>query len=341
MDFCSHFKIKDRSVGPGHPVFFIAEAGVNHFGNFDLAQQLLDLSIFAKADAFKIQVFDVEALISKSMPEWRERLRPRNLTLNQLRELKDKCDKAGILFMLTAHDETRISWLEELDVPAVKIGSGERNNTPFIKLLASMKKPMIISTGMYREADVLEVIDACRLAGNNRLALLHCVSSYPTPVADVNLAAMDTLRGLFAGPVGYSDHTVDNLAVLGAVARGAAIIEKHITILRDVPNAQDWKVSAGPEDLPKLISDIRALSQMIGSGEKCPALSENIAEAWALKSLVLRRNLKRGHRISDMDLIAKRPGGGIPPSRMAELLGRILKRDLECDERLSFEDLEI
>src|SRR5207244_2049117 len=146
------------------------------------------------------------------------------------------------------HDETRIPWLKELDVPAVKAGSGERNNPGFLKRLAALGRPMIVSTGMYREVDVSEDVEACAAGGCDRLALLHCVTSYPTPSNEVNLAAMDRLRAIFPGPVGYSDHTANGLAVLAAVARGARIVEKHITIRRDVPNAQDWKVSAGPED---------------------------------------------------------------------------------------------
>lgn len=338
--FSQSFRILDRDVGLGHSVFFIAEAGVSHFGDIELAHQLLDLSVKSKADAFKIQVFDVDSLIAKSLQDWRDRLRPRNLTFTQVRELKDRCDREGILFMLTAHDETRIPWLVDLDVPAIKVGSGERNNTPFLGKLASLGKPMIVSTGMYRESDVQEVIEICERSQNHQLALLHCVSAYPTPPDQVNLAAMEKLKEIFPGPVGYSDHTVDHLAVLGAVARGAKIIEKHITILRNVPNAQDWKVSAGPEDLGKLIADIRAMEQMIGSGEKIPAEAERNAEIWALKSLVARYDLKKGHIVSERDLIAKRPGGGIPPSQMTTVIGRRLNRDLATDEKLESGDLE-
>jgi N-acetylneuraminate synthase/N,N'-diacetyllegionaminate synthase len=335
----SHFNIADRAVGEGEPVFIIAEAGVSHFGKMDLARQLVQLAAAAKADAFKTQFFDVDALIANSAPEWRERLRPRNLSFDQARELKLMCDSLGILFMATAHDETRLPWLEKLDVPAVKVGSGERNNPGFLKKLAALGKPMIVSTGMYREKDVAEAVEACGEGGCDRLALLHCVTSYPAPSDEVNLRAMDRLREIFPGPVGYSDHTVDGLAVLAAVARGARLIEKHITILRDVPNAQDWKVSAGPENFAGLVSDIRRVEALIGHGRKEPASCEAAGTKWALKSLVAVRDLPGGQVLAAADLIAKRPGDGIPPNQLEHVLGRVLKRPLAADEPLMLEHL--
>lgn len=340
MVFAPRFTIGDRTVGPGADVLFIAEAGVAHFGDMALARDLVDLAADAKADVFKTQFFDVEALIAKSAADWRDRLRPRNLTLDQAHELKERCDSRGLLFMSTAHDESRIPWLEALDVPALKIGSGERNNTPFITRLARLGKPMIVSTGMYGEDDVREVLDACTVGGCDRVALLHCITSYPTPGDQVNLAAMDRMKAIFPGPVGYSDHTEDHLAVLAAVARGAQIIEKHITILRDVPNAQDWKVSAGPEDLADLVRDVRRAQALIGHGRKEPAPCEEPGIEWALKSLVAARPLERGDILTAADLVAKRPGGGVPPNRMADLVGKLLRRAVEPDSPVQLDDVE-
>ncbi len=340
MVFPSSIRISDRVIGGGHPVFIIAEAGVAHFGDVDLARQLVELAAKAAADAFKIQFFDVDVLIAKSAAEWRSRLRPRNLTLKQCRELKDLCDEKGLLFMSTAHDETRIPWLLELDVPAIKVGSGERNNPEFLTKLASLGKPMIVSTGMYGEPDVQEAVDACAAGRCRQLALLHCATSYPTPDGEVNLAAMDRLKAIFPGPVGYSDHTVDGMAVLAAVARGAAIIEKHITILRDVPNAHDWKVSAGPDTFPQLVADIRRVASMIGHGRKEAAPCEHDGAKWALKSLVVAQDLPAGHRLTPDDLVAKRPGGGIPPNRLHHVIGRRLMRALEADAALCWDDVD-
>lgn len=333
------FEIAGRPVGGDAPCLVIAEAGVAHFGDIAMARDLVDLAAEAGADVFKTQFFDVEALFAERAAEWRDRLRPRNLTLDQAQEIKQRCHDRGMLFMSTAHDETRIPWLEALDVPAIKVGSGERNNPAFLTRLAELGKPMIVSTGMYAAADVTQALDACAAGGCDQVALLHCVTSYPTPADEVNLSAMDALGEMFAGPVGYSDHTVDNVAVLTAVGRGAKIIEKHITILRDIPNAQDWKVSADPETLGPLIADIRRIETMIGHGRKEPTACEEPGMAWALKSLVAARALPAGHVLTADDLTAKRPGDGIPPSEQDTVIGRTLKRALAADEMISADDL--
>jgi len=339
-DFKPTIAIGGREVGPGAPVFIIAEAGVAHFGDMGLARELVDLAAEGGADVFKTQFFDVDQLFAASQREWRDRLRPRNLTLDNAYELKDRCTAKGLLFMSTAHDESRIAWLQALDVPAVKVGSGERNNTPFLSRLASLGKPMVLSTGMYSETDVTEALTAVAEAGCRELALLHCITSYPTPPEQVSLAAMDRLAELFSGPVGYSDHTADFLAVYGAVARGARIVEKHITILRDVPNAQDWKVSAGPENFAQFVADIRRMETMIGQKAKTAAECEVAGIGWATKSLVAARDLAAGHVLTADDLIGKRPGGGITPNHLAEVLGRRLKNTLSTDAMLGWGDLD-
>ena len=339
MGWKTRFDIGGRPVGDGAPVFVIAEAGVAHFGDMGLARQLVDMAASAGADAFKTQFFDVDVLIARRAGDWRERLRPRNLTLAQAREVKKWCDDAGLLFMSTAHDESRVDWLAELQVPAVKVGSGERNNPAFLTRLARLAVPMIVSTGMYGEDDVREAVAACAAGGCERLALLHCVTSYPAPPEDVNLKAMEALARLFPGPVGYSDHTEDDMAVLAAVARGARVVEKHITILRDVPNAQDWKVSAGPENFGALVSSIRRIERLLGHGRKEPAPSEAGGEQWALKSLVAARDLPAGHALAAADLMAKRPGDGLRPSRIGEVIHRKLRRAVAADDVIRLEDL--
>jgi N-acetylneuraminate synthase/N,N'-diacetyllegionaminate synthase len=337
--FARSIRIGDRAVGPGEPVLIIAEAGVSHFGDMGLARDLVDLAAKAGADVWKTQLFEVDQLFARSAPEWRERLRPRNLTLDEAHELKERCTAKGLSFMATAHDESRIAWLKSLDVPAIKVGSGERNNTPFLERLAELGKPIVLSTGMYGDEDVREALATLATAGCRELALLHCVTSYPTPADQVSLAAMDQLAELFPGPVGYSDHTEDFLAVLGAVARGARIIEKHITILRDVPNAQDWKVAAGPDNFACLVADIRRMEAMIGEKVKRPAACEEAGIGWATKSLVAARDLAAGRVLAATDLVGKRPGGGISPNRTDEVIGRRLKHALAADAALTWDHL--
>jgi N,N'-diacetyllegionaminate synthase len=320
-------------------VFFIAEAGVAHFGDMKLARELVDLAASARADALKLQIFDVEQLFSAQAQEWRERLRPRNLSFDEVCQVQRWCEDAGLIFFATAHDESRIAWLRDLAVPVIKVGSGERNNPEFLRSLARLGKPMIISTGMYSVADVEQALEACLDGGCREVALLHCVTTYPTPDEYANLRAMDVLAEIFPGPVGYSDHTPDELAVLAAVARGAKIIEKHITILRDVPNAQDWKVSAGPENLAQLVSDVRRVERQLGQKSKELAPCEASAQHWATKSLVAAHELPAGHVIAAEDLAVKRPGHGLDGGKKHLVLGRRLKRALATDDLISLDDL--
>lgn len=337
-EFRRQFRIGDRAVGGDAPFLFIAEAGVSHFGDIGLARELVDLAADAGADVFKTQFFDVETLIAKRAADWRERLRPRNLTLDEFAEIAQRCHARGLTFMATAHDESRISWLEQLQVPAIKVGSGERNNHLFLERLARLGKPMVVSTGMYGEADVRQALEACAAGGCREVALLHCVTSYPTPPGELNLRAMDTLAEMAPVPVGWSDHTEDFLACYAAVARGAKIVEKHITILYDVPNAQDWKVSAGPENLASLIADLRRVESMLGHGRKEPAACERDGMVWATKSLVAARDLEAGRVIDAADVVAKRPGDGVRADRIDDLLGRRLTRSIPADEPVLRED---
>jgi len=338
--FNPHFKVGGRTVGAGAPVLIIAEAGVSHFGDIKLAFDLVDMAAESGADVFKTQFFDVEQLYAERARDWRDRLRPRNLTLDQASKLADRCRQRDILFMSTAHDESRIPWLVELGVPAIKVGSGERNNPGFLEKLALLDRPMIVSTGMYNDDDVHEALAACARGGCRDVALLHCVTSYPTPNDQVNLAAMERLREAFDGPIGYSDHTDGFLASYAAVARGAKVVEEHITILRDVPNAQDWKVSAGPDNFKRFVAELRQIEAMIGDGTKGPAPCEIPAMKWALKSLVAARDLEAGHRLTADDLVAKRPGDGVPPNQIDRLLGHILIKPFRADAPILTDDVE-
>ena len=334
------FRIGDRWVGEGAPALIIAEAGVSHFGDPDKALALVDMAADAGADLFKTQAFITDQLISNRLPEWRDRLRPKEVGFEFIEAMKLRCDERNLAFICTGHDESVLSWLDELQVPAFKIGSGERGNTEFFRRIAERGKPVILSTGMYRREDVREALETFDSAGCRELAVLHCVTSYPTPTDQVNLRAMDVLRDMFSGPVGYSDHTQGSMAVMAAVARGAKIIEKHITLDFDVPNAQDWKVSCGPHDFRDFVEGIRNVERVLGVAEKGPQDCELGALEWALKSLVATRDLPKGTIIERDMLTAKRPGGGIPPNRFAQLIGGRLKRNVMADEALAEGDVD-
>lgn len=339
--FVADFTVAGRRIGGDARCFVIAEAGVNHFGDVSKAIALVDMAVAAGADALKFQHFRTDKLIGPSAPAWRERMRSKELTDQAIGELQQACVARGIQFLCTAHDEESLDFLDrELAVPAFKIGSGEVENWPFLANVAGRGKPIILSTGMYSLDQVTRAIDVIAEAGGRELAILHCVTSYPCPPEWVNLDAMRQIRDLFEGPVGYSDHTSDVAVPLAAVALGAAIIEKHITIDVDVPNAQDWKVSCTPATLGPFIKGIRDIEAAKGGWRKAPAAGERDAIVWARKSITTRRRLEAGETIEPQDVIFQRPGTGLPPSRIETVVGRRLRVAADSGMPITAEMLE-
>lgn len=339
--FATCFAIENKRIGPKHPCFVIGEAGVNHFGSMEKAFALIDLCVRAGADAVKFQHFKTDRLVGPSAQEWRDRLRSKELRDEDILRLRDHAAKRGIMFLCTGHDEEALDFLDkQVGIPAFKIGSGEVGNWPWLKDIAGRGKPIILSTGMYEQDDVKAAIDAVAQGGGTRLALLHCVTSYPTEAADVNLAAMTQLKALFDGPVGYSDHTTGTAVPLAAVALGARVIEKHITLDRDVPNAQDWKVSCDADSFPRFLAEIREIEAALGGGAKAPTESERRSIAWARKSVTAVSDIPKGAAITADMLIAQRPGTGIPPSELPKLLGRKTRVAIPEGAQLTLEMLE-
>jgi N,N'-diacetyllegionaminate synthase len=334
------FDIDGRAVGEGCAVYIIAEAGVAHFGNEEKAYRLVDLAADAGADAVKFQVFDVDAMISKDSTEWRERLGSRRLPYDAFERIQKYCVKKGITFFATAHDEPSLDFLETLNVPAYKIGSGEIGNWPFVARAAARGKPVILSTGMYRHEQIGEALRAIATTGNTNVAVLHCVTDYPADPHDIALGNVILIRERFGVVAGYSDHTAGYHIPLAAAALGACVIEKHITLDYDVPNAQDWKVSCGPDNLGAFVSQVRDIEAAITTRVDGPTENEKLSFLWASKSLVTRREIANGQIIGEADLCAKRPGNGISPSRIGEIVGRVVKRALDQDVVIRLEDLE-
>ncbi|WJW76700.1 N-acetylneuraminate synthase family protein [Thiohalobacter sp. IOR34] len=339
IELSKEFEIAGRRVGINEPCYIIAEAGVAHFGNYDKALRLVDLAIESEADSVKFQVFDIDAMIADSASDWKERLASRCLPYSDFERLKKYCDDQGITFLATAHDEPSLDFLSDLDVPAYKIGSGELRNWPYLKKTAGYGKPVIFSTGMYTSNEVQMALDVMTQTGNKDISVLHCVTSYPTPPNDINLRVMDLYRERFGGIIGFSDHTEGFHIPLAAVARGAKVIEKHISLDFNVPNAQDWKVSCGPHDLARFIRELRDIEVALGHASKHPSEMEKENMGWARKSLVARRALKAGERLSEDMLTSKRPGNGISPDQIDKVLGKVTNRDLPVDSVIQWEDL--
>lgn len=338
--FNKRFDIDGRAVGDGAPVYIIAEAGVAHFGSEEKAYRLVDLATEACADAVKFQVFDVEAMISKDAEEWRARLGSRQLGYDAFERIQKYCQHKGITFFATAHDEPSLDFLDTLNVPVYKIGSGEVGNWAFVERVASRGKPVILSTGMYRQEQIGEALRAMESTGNMNLAILHCVTDYPAAPHDIALGNIQLIRDGFGVVTGYSDHTAGYHIPLAAVALGARIIEKHITLDYNVPNAQDWKVSCGPDNLKTFVNQVRDIEASITTRADGPTENEKRSILWASKSLVTRRDIAAGHVINQEDLCSKRPGNGVSPSRIEEILGRVAKRALPQDVVIKLEDLE-
>jgi len=341
-----------RLVGPGHPCFVIAEAGVNHNGDPELARRLVDVAAEAGADAVKFQTFHAKRLVSPTAPKAAyqrqttdasesqlEMLRRLELSPAAHRELRDYCRAKGVLFLSTPFDEESADLLDELGVPVFKIGSGEITNHPFLEYVARKGRPIILSTGMSYLGEVDEAYWAIRRAGCGDVVLLHCVTDYPAAPASANLRAMQTLAAAFPAPVGYSDHTPGLEVALAAVALGACVLEKHFTLDRSLPGP-DHRASLEPHELKSLVAGIRTVELALGDGIKRPAPAEMGNREVARRSLVAAQAIAPGTVITREMLTAKRPATGIPPTLVDLVVGRTARRPLAAGQFLAWSDLE-
>lgn len=338
--FNKQIKIKNFLIGRNNPVFVIAEAGVSHFGSLEKAFKLVDLAIEAKADSVKFQIFDIDEMYTKDSKEWKDRLGPRQLTYDSFIKLKNYCDERGIIFFATAHDDKSLNFLINLDIDLFKIGSGEIGNWPYIEKVAQQNKPVILSVGMYRIEDVEEVVKIFKKNKNQNLIILHCVTDYPADPSDIALGNIQMLSERFDLITGYSDHTSGYHIPLASVTMGARVIEKHITLDYNVPNAQDWKVSCGPNNLSNFISELRDVEKAMKTRLDGPTDNEKKNSRWASKSLVLKKGIKKGTIIISENLVAKRPAGGISPSEINDVVGKKIKKNLNSDEILTWDLIE-
>lgn len=344
---------EDGSVGPNKkPCFIIAEAGVNHNGEIALARDLVDAAYEARADAVKFQTWVTEEIVTKDSraadyQEANAGIRSQYALLKQLelpqaafREVKDYAKKRGILFLSTPDDSTSARFLAEMGMPLLKVGSGELTNLPFLSELAAYHLPMIVSTGMATMEEVRAAVDVIRDAGDPPLALLHCVSNYPASPEECNLRAMDAMAEAFQVPVGFSDHTMGQAIAAAAVARGACILEKHLT-LDTAMEGPDHACSLDPAAFRNLVETIRAVEAALGDGVKAPSPSEQKTREVVRKEAVAARDLPAGHRLLPGDIALKRAGGGgLPPAQVTNLYGSKLGRGLTKDEAITEDCLE-
>lgn len=325
-------------------VFVIAEAGVNHNGKIEIAKRMVDVAKDAGVDCIKFQTFKSENIVSKraEKAEYQKRntrtdgsqlemLQKLELSCEEFLELSRYCREKDINFMSTAFDLDSVEFLKTIDMLAWKIPSGEITNLPYLIKIASMNKPVILSTGMCELQDISAAVDVLRVNGTESITLLHCTTEYPTPFEDVNLKAMLTMKEHFQLPVGYSDHTNGIEVPIAAVALGACIIEKHFTLDKTM-EGPDHKASLEPEELKEMVLAIRNIESALGSSDKKPVASEQKNIAVARKSIVAKKLIKKGETFTEENITVKRPGNGISPMQWFQVLGQAALRDFEEDE---------
>ena len=326
----------------------IAEAGVNHNGDLELAKQIVKAAANAGADLVKFQTFTAERLAIDSAPkaDYQNQttdqkqsqfamLRQLELTAEMHEQLIVYCSKQGIGFFSTGFDLQSVDYLASLGADRFKIPSGEITNLPYLRHVGAFGKPLILSTGMATLGEIEAALDACEIAGTprSRITVLHCNTEYPTPMQDVNLRAMCSIRDAFGVAVGYSDHTLGIEVPIAAVALGATVIEKHLTLDRNLAGP-DHKASLEPDEFAAMVRAIRNIEQAMGDGIKRPSPSEAKNKPIARKSLVAARSIKAGERFTPENLTAKRPGTGVSPMRWDTAMGRTATRDYGADEMI-------
>ncbi len=344
-------EIAGRKIGRGARCFVIAEGGVNHNGDLKLALGLVDAAAAAGVDAIKFQTFDPAALAAADAPkaayqEERDSSASQLAMLQKLvlsaedhHALKARAESHGLLFLSTPFEAKSADFLEALGLPAFKIPSGELTNHPFLKHVARKGRPMLMSTGMANLDEVKAAVSAVRSVSKIPLALFHCVSSYPAAPSDCNLKAMETLRRELDVPVGWSDHSPGINLSVAAVAMGAELIEKHLTLDRTLPGP-DHAASLEPREFADLVRGIREVEAAIGNGEKVPVPAETAIAAVARKSLHWAAALAPGDVVRPEHLSALRPGTGIAPVHFDTFLGRVVARPTVAGRQLTADDLK-
>lgn len=324
--------------------FIIAEAGVNHNGDIAIAKKLVDVAVEAGVDAVKFQTFKADRLACKNADKAEyqlnttdntesqfDMLRRLELTEEMHIELLEYCKEKGIMFMSTPFDCESIDLLESMNLEIYKIPSGEITNYPYLKKIAQTGKKLIISTGMSTLQEIMEAMDVLYENGAKDVRVLHCNTEYPTPMKDVNLNAIKTMKDKLHIPIGYSDHTKGTEVAIAAVALGADIIEKHFTLDRNM-DGPDHKASIEPEELNEMVRSIRNIELAMGSGIKTPSESERKNINIARKSIVAQTDIKNGEMFTEDNITCKRPGNGISPMRWNDVLGQTATRDYYKDD---------
>lgn len=327
-------------------VFIIAEAGVNHNGDINIAKKMIDVACEAGVDAIKFQTFKTEKLVcaNAEKAEYQKKTTEKNesqaemlkkleLSKGNHDELIQYCNKKKIMFLSTPFDEESVDLLVELKLPIIKIPSGEITNYPYLRKIGQLGKKVILSTGMSTLEEIADAIEVLKNNGTEDITLLHCNSQYPTPMEDVNLNAMITMKDTFHLNVGYSDHTLGIEVPIAATAMGATVIEKHFTLNRTM-EGPDHKASLEPNELNEMVMAIRNIEKALGSKEKKVSQSEENNVKIVRKSIVASKSINKGDLFTEENLTTKRPGTGINPMKWNEIVGSSADRNYKADEMI-------
>lgn len=341
-----HLTIENKRIGNAAPTFVIAEVGVNHNGDLDLAHKHIEAVAECKADAVKFQTFRTEEFLAskdqiyeyksagkKCQETMYEMFKRLELPIRWHAELFDHARELGLVPLTSVADIQSAEMVNSIGVGAYKAGSEDLVNLPLVRHLVQQKLPIIFSTGMANDYEIFDVFQILEEYGHTDCCFLHCTSQYPTPLANVNLKRMQSLMKLGIGVVGYSDHTVGNQASLAAVAMGAKVIEKHFTLDRNL-SGPDHAFSSPPEELAQLVTEIRELERMLGDGHLDAAGDEYAARLTFHRSLVAVRDLPQGHVLTNEDIVLKRPGTGLRYRELDVILGKTLTCDIKADHQI-------
>ncbi|WP_266081352.1 N-acetylneuraminate synthase [Haladaptatus caseinilyticus] len=325
-------------------VFFIAEVGVNHNGSMARAKELIDAAAAADADAVKFQTFETDRLVAEQAPKaeyqknrtgtegsQHEMLEQYELTTEEHEELLEYCNEVDITFLSSPFDRKSVDLLDELDVSAIKVGSGELTNHQLLRYIAKTGRPVIVSTGMATLAEVEMAVKTIRDANSSvAFSLLHCVSSYPAALSSLNLRAIETMNERFSVPIGYSDHSTAVETPAFAVSIGAQIIEKHMTLDKSLPGP-DHEASLTPDELDRAVTIARRAAKARGTPEKKPVPSESENRKVARKSLHTSRKIGEGEILTRDDVVILRPANGLSPAAFDSILGKRTTTDLDSN----------
>jgi N-acetylneuraminate synthase len=343
--------IAGRRIAADATPYVIAEIGANHNGDMELCRRTIDAAVAAGADAVKFQSWTKRSLVSRAelarntvyarasgAPSLEQAIEQYQLSPAQYRAIHDYCDRAGIACFSSCFAREEVDLLQSLGAPAYKIASMDVNHLPLLTHVGQTRKPVLLSTGMATLGEVERALETLTAAGAPEVALLHCVSIYPTAPADANLRMLETWRRAFGVPVGYSDHTLGTAVPIAAIALGASILEKHFTLDRSLAG-WDHAISADPAELRALVDGARSAHAALGSGVRAVSRAELDKRAVFRRRMVSVRAIRRGERLTPGDVEFKRPGTGIQPDELRYVVGRALVRDVEPDEELGWADL--